>query len=92
MTDGISIWDKLNTVRMIVLLEQEPFSNRYSQILLDAGQYRRVSERVYEEVAKESEEHRAVCTNPNCDGRGFEVGDDTIDMPDLQHITEKKES
>lgn len=86
----ISIWDKLNTVRMIVLLEQTPFSNKYSQILLDGDQYAEASKLIYSLIARDSPEHKKVCMNPNCNGKSFEVGTEDIELPDLQHITENK--
>lgn len=87
MTAGkISIYDKLNTVRMVVLMEEEPFSNKYNQVIVDKEQYKALSAFLYDLVAVKREDHE--CGNPKCDGRSFEVSDESITLPDLR---EKKE-
>lgn len=82
----ISIWDKLNTIRMIVLLEEVPFSNKYNQILFDGKQYAAVSKFIYDTVSVASDEHKQTCNNPNCNGKSIESGTETIKLPDLLHI------
>ena len=44
--EQISIWKELNTIRLLVFIESEPFSNKYYQVFLNSDQFKRLSEKI----------------------------------------------
>lgn len=77
-------WGEVFEVRMIVLMEDSPQSNKYHQILLNREQFRKVSDTLAN-VFPIEEGHK--CNDPNCRNRPLLRADKfEITLPDIRSI------
>lgn len=73
------ILNEVYKIRMIVLLETNPQSNKYHQIMLDKKQFGSVSKVIADSFPKE-EGHK--CDNPHCAGVEIKYSDKEVVLPD----------
>ncbi len=70
-------------VRMHILMEDEPQSNKYRRVLLNAKQYKMMSDALHNCFPKDPKHN---CGNKECDGTVLQISDHIIPMPDMQDI------
>lgn len=84
MQDKLKLDTKeLYKIRLVVLLEEEPQSNKYRQVMLNPGEFKKVSDVVHS-IGEKEENHN--CGNPDCDGLQLVLSDRIITLPDIQDI------
>lgn len=83
-----NFYKELNTIRLFLYLEQEPFTNKYNRILLNREQYKKLSLFLANEIQFHDPEHK--CENPKCEGKTLEVDDEVVVLPDRQDVVELK--
>lgn len=79
MDNDNKIWEALYTLRMIVLIEEEPQSNKYHQIMFNPKQYNDLSVYIQNFFPK-NKDHK--CDNPHCAGRDIVCSEKEIKLPD----------
>lgn len=71
---------QFNSIRLLILMESAPLSNKYRQVLLDWDQFKAISDKIAS----------LFPGNCNCPNKcvNLKVGDDDIKLPDLDGIHE----